>query len=116
MPAPAGDRGACGVFHECRWLVRSCGLVGRHTGFRFTVDASPAQVAVLARHAGAARFAFSQCLALVKQALDARVAAGRLFAVLRRVLIAIQYQAAVPGQPTPDEIRAVHLAWAQAAG
>jgi putative transposase len=37
------------------------------------VDASPAQVGVLARHAGAARFAFNQCLALVKQALDARV-------------------------------------------
>jgi putative transposase len=36
------------------------------------VDASPQEVGVLARHAGAARFAFNQCLALVKQALDAR--------------------------------------------
>jgi IS605 OrfB family transposase len=36
------------------------------------VDASAAQVGVLARHAGAARFAFNECLSLVKQALDAR--------------------------------------------
>jgi len=34
---------------------------------------------------------------------------------LRRVLIAAQYQPEVPDQPTPDEIRAVRLAWAQAA-
>jgi hypothetical protein len=34
---------------------------------------------------------------------------------LRRVLIAAQYQAEVPGQPTANEIRAVQLAWAQAA-
>ncbi len=34
---------------------------------------------------------------------------------LRRVLIAAQYQAEVPRQPTHDEIRAVRLAWAQAA-
>jgi hypothetical protein len=34
---------------------------------------------------------------------------------LRRVLIAAQYQAGVPGLPTDEEIRAVHLAWAQAA-
>jgi len=40
------------------------------------VDVSPAQVGVLARHAGAARFAFNQCLSLVKQALDARVVDG----------------------------------------
>jgi hypothetical protein len=34
---------------------------------------------------------------------------------LRRVRIAAQYLPEVPHQPTPDEIRAVHLAWAQAA-
>jgi hypothetical protein len=34
---------------------------------------------------------------------------------LRRVLIAAQYQPEAPGQPTHEEIRAVHLAWAQAA-
>jgi hypothetical protein len=34
---------------------------------------------------------------------------------LRRVLIAAQYQAEVPGQPTANEIRSVQLAWAQAA-
>jgi len=35
---------------------------------------------------------------------------------LRRVLIAAQYQPEVPDQPTHDEIRAVRLAWAHAAG
>ena len=34
---------------------------------------------------------------------------------LRRVLIAAQYQAEVPAQPTSEEIRAVQLARAQAA-
>ena len=34
---------------------------------------------------------------------------------LRRVLIAAQYHPGVPRQRTPEEIRAVHLAWAQAA-
>jgi hypothetical protein len=34
---------------------------------------------------------------------------------LRRVLIAAQFNPGVPRQPTPEEIRAIHLAWAQAA-
>jgi hypothetical protein len=34
---------------------------------------------------------------------------------LRRVLIAAQYQPRAAQQPTPDEIHAVQLAWAQAA-
>jgi hypothetical protein len=34
---------------------------------------------------------------------------------LRRVLIAAQYRPEVAQQPIPDEIRAVQLAWAQAA-
>ncbi|MFU8850773.1 helix-turn-helix domain-containing protein [Micromonospora sp. SL1-18] len=46
--------------------------MGGFTAFRFTVDASPSQVVVLARHAGASRFAFNQCLALLKEALDAK--------------------------------------------
>ncbi|MFU8851408.1 RNA-guided endonuclease InsQ/TnpB family protein [Micromonospora sp. SL1-18] len=50
--------------------------MGRFTAFRFTVDPSPSQVVVLARHAGAARFAFNQCLALVKEALDAKRRGG----------------------------------------
>jgi hypothetical protein len=33
---------------------------------------------------------------------------------LRRVLIAAQYSPGVPRQPTPEEIRAIHLAWADA--
>jgi len=36
------------------------------------VDASPGQLVVLARHAGAARFAYNQCLGLVKRGLDGR--------------------------------------------
>jgi putative transposase len=47
--------------------------VGRHTGFRFTLrDPSPELAATLWRHAGASRFAYNQCLRLVKDALDAR--------------------------------------------
>lgn len=34
---------------------------------------------------------------------------------LRRILIAAQFHPGVPRQPTPEEIHAVHLAWAQAA-
>ncbi|HEX3923826.1 MAG TPA: transposase [Streptosporangiaceae bacterium] len=34
---------------------------------------------------------------------------------LRRVLIAAQFTPGVPRQPTPEEIRAIHLAWADAA-
>ena len=34
---------------------------------------------------------------------------------LRRILIAAQFHPGVPCQPTPEEIHAVHLAWAQAA-
>lgn len=37
-----------------------------------------------------------------------------MIAKLRRVLIAAQYRPEVAHQPTPDEIRAVQLAWAQA--
>jgi len=34
---------------------------------------------------------------------------------LRRVLIAAQFNPGVPRQPTPEEINAIHLAWAEAA-
>jgi putative transposase len=44
----------------------------RHTTFRYALDPTPAQDAQLARHAGARRFAYNQCLRLVKDALDAR--------------------------------------------
>ncbi|NUR73817.1 MAG: IS200/IS605 family element transposase accessory protein TnpB [Hamadaea sp.] len=46
--------------------------MARFAAFRFTADASPSQLVVLGRHAGAARFAFNQCLAMVKDALDAK--------------------------------------------
>jgi putative transposase len=41
----------------------------RHTTFRFALVPTPAQAAMLARHAGASRFAYNQCLQLVTDAL-----------------------------------------------
>jgi putative transposase len=46
--------------------------MSRHTTFRFCLDPTVEQQQVLARHAGAARFAFNQCLRLVKTALSQR--------------------------------------------
>ena len=42
----------------------------RHTTFRFALDPTPAQAGMLARHAGASRFAYNQCLRLVTDALQ----------------------------------------------
>jgi putative transposase len=47
-------------------------MMGRHTTFKFCLDPDVEQQAVLARHAGAARFAFNQCLGMVKTALTQR--------------------------------------------
>jgi putative transposase len=44
----------------------------RHTTFRFCLDPTVEQHGVLARHAGASRFAFNQCLRIVKTALTQR--------------------------------------------
>ena len=44
----------------------------RHTTFRFAVDPTPAQQQVLARHAGASRFAYDQCLRLLADARTKR--------------------------------------------
>jgi putative transposase len=46
----------------------------RHTTFRFCLDPTVEQYEVLSRHAGASRFAFNQCLRLVKTALTRRKA------------------------------------------
>lgn len=48
------------------------GEMSRHTTFKFCLDPTVEQEEVLARHAGAARFAFNQCLRMVKTALTAR--------------------------------------------
>jgi putative transposase len=48
--------------------------MARHTTFRFSLDPTVEQSVALARHAGAARFAYNQCLRLH---LDARAALGR---------------------------------------
>ena len=49
--------------------------VMRHTTFRFALAPSPVQEALLARHAGAARFAYNPGLAVVTDALAAKHAA-----------------------------------------
>jgi putative transposase len=46
--------------------------MSRHTTFKFCLDPTVEQYQVLARHAGAARFAFNQCLRTVKSALAHR--------------------------------------------
>ncbi|HEX9176201.1 MAG TPA: helix-turn-helix domain-containing protein, partial [Mycobacterium sp.] len=46
--------------------------MSRHTTFRFCLDPTVEQRDVLDQHAGAARFAFNQCLATVKTALTQR--------------------------------------------
>ncbi|MBB5868191.1 putative transposase [Allocatelliglobosispora scoriae] len=46
--------------------------MARFTAFRFTVDPTPGQDALLRRYAGASRFGYNQCLRLVKDALDAK--------------------------------------------
>jgi putative transposase len=46
--------------------------MSRHTTFRFCLDPTVEQCEVLARHAGASRFAFNQCLAMVRSALTER--------------------------------------------
>lgn len=44
--------------------------MARHTTFRFCLDPTSEQQAVLARHVGASRFAYNQCLKTVKTALS----------------------------------------------
>ncbi|MGV0597132.1 RNA-guided endonuclease InsQ/TnpB family protein [Mycolicibacterium vulneris] len=46
--------------------------MSRHTTFRFSLDPTVEQCGVLARHAGASRFAFNHCLRMVKSSLDQR--------------------------------------------
>jgi putative transposase len=57
-------------------LSLGCGMLpcemSRHTTFKFCLDPTVEQREVLARHAGAARFAFNQCLHIVKTALTQR--------------------------------------------
>jgi putative transposase len=47
--------------------------MARHTTFRFCLDPTVEQFALLSRHAGASRFAFNQSLRLVKAALAEKV-------------------------------------------
>jgi Helix-turn-helix domain len=51
------------------------GEMTRHTTFKFCLDPTVEQFEVLARHAGASRFAFNQCLRIVKSTLTQRAGA-----------------------------------------
>jgi putative transposase len=46
--------------------------MSRHTTFKFCLDPTVEQHELLSRHAGASRFAFNQCLAMVKTTLTRR--------------------------------------------
>ena len=48
------------------------GEMSRHTTFKFCLDPTVGQDEVLSRHAGASRFAFNQCLRIVKTGLTDR--------------------------------------------
>jgi putative transposase len=52
--------------------------MSRHTTFKFCLDPTIEQHEVLARHAGAARFAFNQCLRMAKTALTQRKTHSRV--------------------------------------
>lgn len=61
--------------HDQRLSVGSgtlAGAMSRHTSFKFCLDPTVGQLEALVRHAGAARFAFNQCLWMVKTALTER--------------------------------------------
>jgi putative transposase len=68
--ARSGRSGEVGVVSVGAGMLT--GEMGRHTTFRFCLDPTVEQQQVLARHAGAARFAFNQCLRMVKTALTQR--------------------------------------------
>jgi transposase len=75
MP-PEGDYAVRHVASHVGWLSVGSGMLtgemSRHTAFKFCLDPTVEQHEVLARHAGAARFAFNHCLATVKTALTQR--------------------------------------------
>jgi putative transposase len=53
-------------------MCDASGNMARHTTFKFCLDPTVEQQKALARHAGAARFAFNQCLRMVKTGLSQR--------------------------------------------
>jgi putative transposase len=79
--------------------------VGRFTAFRFTIAASAAQSVVLGRHAGAARLGFNQCLAMVKQALDARRLDGSVPVPWSGSDLINAFDQGKRGEPGDDEFR-----------
>lgn len=53
--------------------------MARHTSFKFCLDPTPEQRVALARHSGGARFAYNQCLSLVKTTLSSRQTDAKTF-------------------------------------
>lgn len=72
MPAWLGMAALSQSRRCCRWAVGSSAMMSRHTTFKYCLDATVEQREVLARHAGASRFAFNQSLRMVKTALSDR--------------------------------------------
>jgi len=74
--APGGDHVTADGDYVARHISFGLGVVGgwwdaasamtRHTTFKFCLDPTVEQHDVLSRHAGAARFAFNQCLRMVR--------------------------------------------------
>jgi putative transposase len=60
------------LLRELSVMSGSMSVMSRHTTFRFCLDPTAEQQSALARHAGAARFAFNQCLRLHLEARAAR--------------------------------------------
>jgi putative transposase len=81
LPGEVGEIGRVALARELCELERMSRLsrppgtilgAMRHTTFRFALAPTPAQAAMLARHAGASRFAYNQCLRLVTDALASK--------------------------------------------
>jgi putative transposase len=65
-------RQGCGHYSRIVTVRKYAARGVRHTTFRFALEPTPAQEQVLARWAGASRFAYNQCLRLVFDALAAK--------------------------------------------
>lgn len=72
IPMSLGDRHGAARLFVVGGCCDAAVTMSRHTTFRFCLDPTGEQCEVLARHAGASRFAFNQCLRIVKTGLTAR--------------------------------------------
>lgn len=66
------ESGGSRLAQGCRYPMAKSSAMSRHTTFRYCLDPTAEQQAVIARHFGASRFAFNQCLRMVKTNLRQR--------------------------------------------